>query len=89
MSGGDARVELGVWPLLGVSGYWMARLDPRRSYRKDTGVRGHRRRGIAVVEVLTGGVGGSAPTPGTRAARLRVLVWRRGGMRRRRGCGAI
>ena len=40
MSGGDARAELGVRPLLGVSGYWMARLDPKRSCGKDTGVRG-------------------------------------------------
>ena len=40
MSGGDARAELGVRPLLGVSGYWMAQLDPRRSCGKDTGVRG-------------------------------------------------
>ena len=40
MSGGDARAELGVRPLLGVSGCWMARLDPNRSCGKDTGVRG-------------------------------------------------
>ena len=92
MSGGDAWAELGVRPLLGVSGYWMARLDPKRSCGKDTGVRGlrgHRRRGKCGGGGAYRRRGGSAPTPGTRAARLRVLGWRRGGMRRRRGCGAI
>ena len=39
-----------------------------------------RRRGIAAAESRTGGEEGSAPTPGARAARLRVLGWRRGGV---------
>jgi len=37
-------------------------------------------RGIAAAETRTGGEGGSVPTPGARAARLRVLGWRRGGV---------